>query len=127
MVSQHYQNSLLSACFLPLNPSATAARMMLFKCKSSHIIPLAQYPARASHHIPCNIKNLSMSYKSSLAPEASLKTPPYLLTTLSPIPVIPSCPGLNLSIPQVHSLFTLLPLVMAHSITSLRSLLRQTS
>lgn len=40
MVSQHYQNSLLSPCFLPLNPSPIAARMMLFKCKSSHVIPL---------------------------------------------------------------------------------------
>lgn len=40
VMPQDHQNSLLSPCFLFLNLSPTAAWIILFKCKSSHVIPL---------------------------------------------------------------------------------------
>lgn len=124
MVLQEDQRSLSSLCFLLLNPSPVAARMILFKRKPNH----AHRPPMASPSLG-NIKNLSLPYKSSnLASGYISKTYPYLPYHPVPLPVIQcyssELPSLQFPKYTPSSLF---PVMTALSLTLFREPLRGTS
>lgn len=127
MVYQDYQNSFLRPCCLLLTPSPATADMILFKYKPTHVTLL-----RCTHQwLPITLHATSkiLAHPISLLSSSWIHLWRHLhilLSSLSPVPVVHSYQAdLRENSPSAPP-FTL-PVIMAHSLTSFRSLPRDTS